>query len=167
VSLKEAGPPLKSRSNSIEPTRELPESQIFGILILRGSQMKNLCAFFALVMISGSVFAANIFECQFSATENAVTKDSTIKITSPDVGAKILYLANGELIFALPSVNENTAQLEFYIGGSCDGCTAVRFFQSDIYEKGSKTQFSSTGSFAGNDFAKSVFTYKIACAATP
>jgi hypothetical protein len=127
--------------------------------------MKN---FFALCLVFVAVtksYAGGFFDCEFSAKESgaASADTATFKITNADMGAKILYLSTGELLFALPSVKETSSQLEIYVGCPSDGCTAHRFFQSDVYQAGTKTKFSADGKFAGNEFAKSVFNYSLSC----
>jgi hypothetical protein len=125
--------------------------------------------FFALctAVVCLPAFAGNLFNCHFSATEGAsAPAEVDFQITS-DTGKKLLYLSNGELIFALPIIGDASSQLELYVGGTCDGCTAYRFFQSDEYESGQRNQFSANGNFVGNEFAKSVFTYTINCAVAP
>ncbi len=129
--------------------------------------MKITFAILAVVFGSGFAAAGSLFDCDFTATEGLTTKSAKIKIVSPDVGAKVMYMSNGELIFAVPNINDSTAQLDFYVGGSCDSCSAVRFYQTDAFQKGLKKNFSASGAFTGDEYAKSIFSYKISCAVAP
>jgi len=129
--------------------------------------MKIIFVLLSGILISAPALAADIFRCQFQADEKTGTRNGSIEINTPDVGAKVLYLANGELVFALPNVSGSTAQLDLYVGSGCDGCTAVRFYQSDVFQKGGNFSFTSTGVFNGSTYAKSVFNYSLECSATP
>jgi len=130
--------------------------------------------FFVFLWLAPTAFAGNIFDCQFSAIESSTSNAATpaaksveFQIGSPETGKKVLVLASGELIFALPNVNGESVQLDFYIGGTCDGCVAFRFYQSDLFEAGQPNSFATQGHFAGNAFAKSIFDYQIDCKVAP